>query len=609
MAPYLRFINVLLLFCLVAAPSWSAPTLIEQSLEALAAAPPSDGNFDFIVVGDSNTLKPLEQSDLFKGFLREFNVLKPPFVIHVGDIVLGGAADGVPAQWDLFDEVIAACGPPFFPIPGNHDISDAATEEIWKKRIGPNHYAFNYGNALFVLLDSEEVGAKERISDAQVRWLKAQLESSKAENIFVFLHQPYFEKEGDPDTADAYWEAHWANVAEAFRGHPVRAVFSGHRHGYLDCGIHEGVHYVITGGAAMYGLDGPPEEGGFNHYLLVQVRGQEVTWAVMKPGAVFPEEVVTSERMDELYNVRNKWVAADEIDVPLGETVSRDFTITINNPHEGPMQSSLNWTTEPGWTVTPLEIAYEVAGSSSTTLTFHVASQENARFPVPSLHTLYSQTQFGPPVDVSQDLKLVPVLRAVRAQTPITLDGELDDWQGAQFMPLEYPVGFDGPDAEDLVSRLAFQWDDSHLYLAVETQDNEYHQPYAGDIVWSADNVEMFLDGWSWGLTLTEQGPEVFLYWGVEVSAETVNTDVQLAVTRDGTKIVYEAAFPAKCLTPLQLALGNSFRYNALMNDLDPTGPVERRHWLQLVPQRGANGSQPPKVKVVLKGEDQASKP
>lgn len=576
-------------------------TLIERSLRKLRQNAPARADcFDFIVTGDSNTLKPLEQSDLFRGFIRDFNVLRPPFVMHIGDIVLGGAAEGVPAQWDLFDEVIAACEPPFLPVPGNHDISDAATERIWRERIGPTHYTFRYGDSLFVMLNSEEVGAVGRISDAQVAWLKEQLAAQEAGNIFVFLHKPYFEKGGDPATAAAYREAHWSNVAEALEGYPVRAVFAGHRHGYLDCGVRDGARQVITGGTAMYGLDGPESEGGFNHYLLVRVRGNDVSWVVMRPDAVLPPDVVTSSRMDELFNIRNKWIAAEELFVPLGERVDGEVAVTISNPHDAPMASTLAWDTVPGWTIEPMEAAYTVDAGGAAALTFRVATAEAARFPVPAFRTAYDRTRFGGPVEVQQDLKLVPVLQAARARGPVVLDGRLDDWAGVRMAPLEYPRGFDAADTDDLSSRLGFQWDDGHLYLAVKTRDNEFYQPYAGDIVWSADNVEMFLDGWSWGLSLTEGGPEVFLYWGVNVSAETVNTDVQLAVRRDGTRIVYEAAFPEACLTPLELAAGNSFRYNALMNDLDPGGPVDGRHWLQLVPEKGSPGSQPPRMKVVL---------
>ena len=508
----------------------------------------------------------------------------------------------MPAQWDVFDAVIRNCHPPYLALPGNHDIGDAATEQMWRDRMGPTYYAFCYGNSLFILLNSEELGAVGRISDEQTAWVKQQLASTKAKNIFVFLHQPHFEHEGDPDTAAESWQKHWANMAAAFRGHPVRVVFAGHRHGYRDCGTHERVRYVICGGAATYGMKGTPDEGAINHYLWVRVRGEDVSWAVIKPNAVLPENVVTSARIDELYNVRNKWVSAEELCVPLGQPVDQDLRITVKNPGKTRMKSSLTWASKPGWKITPPKADYEVAGNGGTALTFHVRvdKPENVRFPAPVFHTLYKQTQHGPAVDVEQDLQLVPTISAARAPRRIVVDGVLDEWEAAQMAPLTYAVGFDAKDTNDLQCRLGFLWDDDYLYLAVKTHDNEFYQPYAGDIVWLADSVEMFLGDWSWAFSLTTHGPEVFLYWGVDAPGNSVSHDVKLAVKRSGTEVIYEAAFPKSHLTPLKLAAGNSFRFNALMNDLDPSGPQKARHWLQLVPEAGSAGSRPPRVKVIL---------
>lgn len=585
----------------LAPEAWAETTFIERELAQLAqTAPVSPESFDFIVVADSNTLKPMEQSDIYTQSLAEFNLLKPHFVVHVGDIVLGGAAEGVPPQWDLWEETVAVCEPPYLVLPGNHDISDQATEDIWTTRIGPTHYAFRYGNSFFVLLNSEEQGAVERISDAQTTWLKEQLASAGADNIFVFLHQPYFEHSADPALASKEWERRWANVAESFEGYPVRAVFAGHRHIYRDCGTRNGVRYVIAGGASVYGKGAGEAEGGFNHYLRVSVRGTDVSWAVIKPFSILSEDVVTSARIDELYNIRNTWVVADELVVPIGEPVNQEVDVAIHNPHETPLKSSIAWELSPGWAVAPEAADYEVAPNGSTSVAFQVRASEDARFPVPVFRTRYDRTQHGPAVDLEQDLRYVPELGAVRAPAEMQMDGILDEWDGARMMPVVYPAQFDGEDPTDLASKAGFMWDDDHVYLAVETVDNEHTQPYAGDIVWAADNVELFLDDWSWGLTLTANGPEVFLYEGIGVSTETVNMDVRLGVRREGTTISYEAAFPKSHLTPLALAAGESFRFNMLMNDLDAAGPEPERHWLQLVPERGTRGSRPPKVNVIL---------
>lgn len=583
-----------------ATTAWGEGTLIERSLEKLKASPPiSPDSFDFVIVSDSNTLEPIEQSEVWRECVREFNILRPSLVAHVGDMILGGAAEDLPPQWDEFDKVIAECQPPFFPNPGNHDITDAATERIYEERIGPTHYAFRYGNSLFLFLNSEEQGALSRISDAQAAWAKEQLEGSDAANIFVFVHKPYFAHEGDPATAEEVWDKQWSNMAEVFRGHPVRGVFSGHRHLYRDCGTRDGVRYTICGGASVYKMDGSEEEGYFNHYLLVRVRGTEVGWTVIKPKAVLASNVVTGARIDELYNIRNKWISAAEVIAPVTGGVNQDLTVTISNPFDKPLKSALAWEPAPGWTVTPAQAEYEIAGKASQALTFRVKS-DAAKFPVPYFTTRYENAQEGPAVDVQQDMRLTPTAKAMRAAAPVTIDAELGEWGSAQMVRMIYPVGFAGTDKKDLDSELGFMWDEDWLYLAVRTEDNEHCQPFAGDTVWSADNVEMFLNEWSWGITLTQKGPEVFLYWGVDMGGTEVNTEVQLAVKREGTKTVYEVAFPKHRLTPLVLKAGNRFRYNALMNDLDQNGPEKKRHWLQLTPEKPVHGGPKPKMEFEL---------
>ena len=59
-------------------------------------------------------------------------------------------------------------------------------------------------------------------------------------------------------------------------------------------------------------------------------------------------------------------------------------------------------------------------------------------------------------------------------------DGVLEEWSDAQMVPVVYPSGFSGENADDLKCEVGFMWDEDYLYLAVRTEDNEYHQPYAG---------------------------------------------------------------------------------------------------------------------------------
>jgi len=563
-----------------------AEPIIVKSLAQLKQSPPASADaFDFVVTGDTHSNKQLVfQTDIIKGMIREWNILKPALALEVGDLVLGGSADNVPPQWDLFQKTMEECRVPYFSVPGNHDISDAASERLWLDRMGPTYYAFSYGNSRFIMLDSEEVGALEVISDAQLAWLKQELETMKARNIFLFLHQPYFASSGDPGKIDEVWKKRWKPMADIIHGHPVRAVFAGHEHGYRDFGVRDGVHYVICGGGASFGK-GSESEGYFNHYLFVRVRGDEVTWAVIKPGNVLPSDVATSERAAELFDIRHRLVSCKDVAVPIAEGIDRDVTIHIANPFEAPFTSSVSWDVPGGWKVEPAARDYTVAGKGHVEVPFHisVSSPDLVRFPVPSFKTRYANTRSGIPVDVTVQLPFVPVVQAIHTKGPVHVDGLLEEWKGAKPIALTYVSGFEKGkyDPADLSGECRAIWDDQNLYLAFDITDNDHCQPYGGDIVWLADAIEFGIDRWAWGISLTRTGPEVFLYSGQGMSAETVNKDVRLAVRRDAGHTIYEAAIPARLNRPLALKSGASFRFRVQVADRDNS---DARHELSLTP-------------------------
>lgn len=591
------FLAMLFLTTFLSVPVANA-TALQKALDQIKANPPaSPDSFDFIVIGDNQNYDPVGQPEVFKQMLQEFNILKPAFVIDDGDLILGGAAEGLPPQWAHFESVISKLQVPFFPVVGNHDVSDAASEQLYIEHMGPTRYTFRYGNSFFIVLDTEEVGALERLPDAQVDWLKQQLAAaSDVKNIFLFMHQPFF-TDVDELGKPVDWREHWANVADAIKGYPVRAAFAGHIHLYRNCGQRGGVQYLISGGAGVGGNNASEEEGNFNHYLIVHVRGDQIDWDVVKPRTILSRDIVTNQRVLELSTVRTQRVACEEIEVPFGGACDRDITITIENPNNKSFKSAISWDFVPDWTVTPAKANYAVSANGSVPLKFRIKS-DHAQFPVPKYKTVYQIAQYGPPINVANDIPLVPTAEMLRAKVPVTPDADLSEWTKAQWVPLVYPYGFDPDDTDDLQSKLAMMYDDDCVYVAVRTTDNDYVQPYAGDIVWMADNIEFFLDKWHWGFTLTRKGPEVFCYEGVDISAETVNTDVKLGVKRDGVEAIYEAAIPSFLNKPLALKPGGSCRVGMIMNDLDQKG---ERHWLELMPGAGVDNNRAPKVKFLLK--------
>jgi hypothetical protein len=572
----------------------SADTIADRGLKKLEQAKPlSPEVFEFVVVADTRSLAVDKQSETFHTLIPEMNTLRPSFVVDVGDIILGGAAEYVPAQWDEFERVSAPLQVPLIPVTGNHDISDAATEKIWLDRVGPLTFTWTYGNSLFVALNSEEIGALDRIPDTQVEWLKSELAKSKSKHIFMFVHKPYFAND---------WDKNWGNVAEAIKGYPVRVVFGGDNHLYRYVGKKEGVDYVISAGGGAE-LRVPEEEGGFHHYCIVRVRGDDVSWVVVKPGSILPADVVTQDRITEVREARTQSVVMDEFEVYPGEEFSKDVVVTIKNPHAANFDSELQWKLPSGWNVEPTSMKYTAPAKGEAAMRFAIsaATPTDVKFPVPELITQYKAAEHGGPIDVIKRINVVPTYKISKAMKAPEIDGKLEDWSGAQDIPLPYGWAFDAKNTDDLKANIRLAWDKDNLYLAGIVEDDEFHQPYAGDIVWSADGLQLFIGGrWEWGLTLTKAGTEVFLYKGVDVEAEVVNQDVKLAIAQDGRTTTYEAAFPLALLRPLKLKAGEKIPFSICANDFDPSHADRPRHWAELTPGVGDAVPGSPMARLVL---------
>ena len=65
-------------------------------------------------------------------------------------------------------------------------------------------------------------------------------------------------------------------LTRALQGHRVAQVFASHVHGYFTDRVGE-VPMAVTGGAGA-----PLVEGGFYHYLVVEVSPDRITWRVVR---------------------------------------------------------------------------------------------------------------------------------------------------------------------------------------------------------------------------------------------------------------------------------------------------------------------------------------
>jgi len=172
----------------------------------------STTSFTAAVIGDSQTYSNMEVSyfrDSAIKDLLELGEKAPDFMLYVGD-VLGDDLGLLPRLL----EVGASVGVPQWLVHGNHDLdfdaqSDDDSSDSWRRLYGPNYYAFEEGDALFVVLDNvvypcgdadmdrpgrefcndpDRPTYNGRVPELQMHWLRNLLAHTPEDRIVVFAH-------------------------------------------------------------------------------------------------------------------------------------------------------------------------------------------------------------------------------------------------------------------------------------------------------------------------------------------------------------------------------------------------------------------------------------
>jgi len=191
-------------------------------------APQTTAPFSFIYVGDLQV-----GLDTWGLLLHAAYKLHPEaaFYMVAGDNVNRG---NYRHEWDnlfhaaegVFDRRT------YVPALGNHDCKDGGPNlylnlltlpENSPKEIGPERtYCFNYGNALFLVLDSNSSVEKQR------PWMEEQLKSTKATWKFAMYHHPAYSSAPKRDNVDV--REKWGSLFDQYH---LDMALQGHDHGYL----------------------------------------------------------------------------------------------------------------------------------------------------------------------------------------------------------------------------------------------------------------------------------------------------------------------------------------------------------------------------------------
>lgn len=245
----------------------------------------TSSEFTCAVLGDPQTYSNEQLGFLRDGVLADImqiGLSEDDCLIYMGDVV--GDDLGL---IDRLLELGSVAGVPQWLVIGNHDIDfDARTNDdksdSWRRLVGPNYYAFEQGNVLFVVLDNvfypctEEDFARGRancnpernpsyngrFTETQMQWLESLINETPEDRLIVLNHHIPFVSFVDA-TSNQHQTDELPRIYSMLEGREVLSL-SGHTHtienhapGQIFEGWNEAVgigplpfRHIVTGAAS-----------------------------------------------------------------------------------------------------------------------------------------------------------------------------------------------------------------------------------------------------------------------------------------------------------------------------------------------------------------------
>ena len=260
----------------------------------------TEADITFAIISDLNGG---EREGVYSRAVEQLNQLDPTFVLSVGDLIDGGTEDTIQLkkEWDSFDKRTRELEMPFFYLGGNHDLTNLAMRDYWKRRYGPRYYHFRYGDLLFLMMDSEDYAEARMMEiyqarDTAIRILDGQLEGIYEESTYYRMPErrlgslggdqlAYFRKvlSENPDARWTFVLMHkplWMREDDHGLG-PLEESLSGRNYTVINGHFHSfshrkrlGMDYLILGTTG--GSQNASDPNSFDHITLVRMAEQPV---------------------------------------------------------------------------------------------------------------------------------------------------------------------------------------------------------------------------------------------------------------------------------------------------------------------------------------------
>jgi len=385
---------------------------------------PGTRNWRMVAYGDNRTYP-----ETHRRIVTQILKLNPSMIIHSGDLVSSGDSY---EQWknEYFDPMKGLSeNVTVFPSLGNHERNSPHYYEYMSlpDENGESYYAFDYGNAHFIALNSNANEESFDIDSEQTQWLIKNLkENADAEWKIVYFHHPLFRCHPTRGIEPQRWV--WQ---ELFEKYGVDIVVNGHDHYYMRSyaiGNYKGepgkgIYHLISGGGGANNYPIIPKIHAANrrsvhHITVMDFQGDRIIGrAIDDKGNIFdafvfdkeaessPEEFISYE----IFKIERDLSDAI-VNLPIDEykgKVEMNHSLEIENPFIHPLEMIFSWEMTKNWKTNPPKTEIIKPGKSIKIELIASNISENI-YPLPYAR-LHFQTPDGKMAFKNNVIKFYPI--------------------------------------------------------------------------------------------------------------------------------------------------------------------------------------------------------
>ena len=225
----------------------------------------SSGDFEFLAIADPQGMI----QSMYDETKSAFDVINSSpitsgyeFIINAGDMVDDGK-NFYQWQYALNTMIDTYANTSMFFASGNHEGGTFAMnkyflysqpETVEKNECDEplqDYYSFDYGDAHFIVLDTNDATGKDGLGKKQYDWLVNDLETTTKDIVFVVMHKSLYSTGSHANDKEV--AAMRTQLVPLFTEHEVDIVFSGHDHVYAEAVVGDTLYVALgTMGTKFY---------------------------------------------------------------------------------------------------------------------------------------------------------------------------------------------------------------------------------------------------------------------------------------------------------------------------------------------------------------------